>query len=247
MSRSRKETGAEGMPAQPYRGAHQALWRIQARRPHDRGGDSDKRGPPPRDQTRSLFVSKVFDNQNFSYLKITVERPLRLNFAVTDERIHHFKRTNAFVELAISRKRKNKAKLIEEELKGADAQAAILEVLDGMKGASAAGQLVTDRAIFAEQLSDAFEEADITLASNSASCPLTRSARSSFERDLDSCSSRGTFVIHNISDRHPCGNHAKPLIEGVELAQKRLEGRLAYPSLLWTRRILERLQAVQNQ
>ena len=45
---------------------------------------------PKRDQTKSLFVSKIFDNQDFGYLKITVERPLRLNFAVTDERIDAF-------------------------------------------------------------------------------------------------------------------------------------------------------------
>ncbi len=118
---------------------------------------------PKRDQTKSLFVSKIFDNQDFGYLKITVERPLRLNFAVTDDRIGRFKKTNAFVELAISRNRKDKKKIIEEELRGAEAQAAILEVLDGMKGAFAAGHLVKDRAAFDEQLSAAFEAAEITL------------------------------------------------------------------------------------
>jgi type I restriction enzyme M protein len=118
---------------------------------------------PKRDQSKSLFVSKVFDNQDFGYLKITVERPLRLNFAVTDERIERFKKTAAFVELALSRKRKDKKKIIEEELKGAEAQATILEVLGGMKDAFAAGQLVKDRAVFAEQLAAAFAEANITL------------------------------------------------------------------------------------
>jgi type I restriction enzyme M protein len=118
---------------------------------------------PKRDQTKSLFVSKVFDNQDFGYLKITVERPLRLNFAVIEERVDCFKRTNTFVELAISRKRKDKKKIIEEELEGAEAQAAILEVLDGMKGAFAGGQLVKDRALFDKQLSDAFKAADIPL------------------------------------------------------------------------------------
>ena len=70
---------------------------------------------PKRDQTKSLFVSKIFDNQDFGYLKITVERPLRLNFAVTDERIARFKKTSIFVDLALSRKRKDKAKIIEED------------------------------------------------------------------------------------------------------------------------------------
>src|SRR5215468_11166771 len=58
---------------------------------------------------------------------------------------------------------------------------------------------------------------------------------------------RGALIICNIGDRRPRGNHAKPRIEGGEFAQKRLEGRLTQPSFLWTRRILERLQAVQNE
>lgn len=118
---------------------------------------------PKRDQTKSLFVSKIFDNRDFGYIKITVERPLRLNFAVTDERIARFKKTGTFLELAISRKRKNKAKIIEEELKGADAQNAILEVLDSMKPAFGKGQLIKDRTVFDEQLTEAFKAADITM------------------------------------------------------------------------------------
>ena len=54
-------------------------------------------------------------------------------------------------------------------------------------------------------------------------------------------------MIRNVSDRQPRSNHAKARIEGREFAQKRLDRRLPDPSLLWTRRILERLQAVQNQ
>jgi type I restriction enzyme M protein len=120
---------------------------------------------PKRDQTKSLFVSKIFDNQDFGYLRITVERPLRLNFAVIEERIDRFKKTTAFVELALSRKRKDKKKIIEEELQGAEAQAAILEVLGGMKEAFASGEVVKDRAVFAEHLAAAFANADITLDS----------------------------------------------------------------------------------
>jgi type I restriction enzyme M protein len=125
-----------------------------------------------RDQTKSLFVSKIFDNQDFGYLKITVERPLRLNFAVTDERIAQFKRSSAFVELALSRKRKDKKKIVEEELEGQEAQAAILEVLEEMKGAFAAGELIKDRAEFAAQLAVAFEAAGLTLDSKLSSALL---------------------------------------------------------------------------
>src|SRR5260370_39294279 len=51
----------------------------------------------------------------------------------------------------------------------------------------------------------------------------------------------------NISNRKSRGNHAKPRIEGSKLAQKRLEARLTQPSFLRTRRILERLQPIQNK
>ena len=54
-------------------------------------------------------------------------------------------------------------------------------------------------------------------------------------------------MICNISDRYPRGNHTKPRIEGSEFAHKRLEGRLSQASFLLPRRILERLQAIQNQ
>jgi type I restriction enzyme M protein len=126
-------------------------------------GDIGTNIAPERDQSKSLFVSKIFDNQDFGYLKITVERPLRLNFAVTDERIARFKATAAFTELALSRKRKNKAKIEEEVLTGQAAQAAILEVLEGLKATFSAGQLVKNRSAFEKQLTAAFKQADIAL------------------------------------------------------------------------------------
>ncbi len=118
-----------------------------------------------RDQSKEVFVSKIFDNREFGYLKITVERPLRLNFAVTDERIERFKQTNVFINLAISKKRKNKKEILEETLFGEKAQEAILEVLESMKPAYDSGEQVKDRAVFQEELSDAFKEAGITLDS----------------------------------------------------------------------------------
>src|SRR5690606_40071074 len=54
-----------------------------------------------------IFVSKVFDNREFGYLKLTVERPLRLNLQVTPERIERVAETNAFKALAESKKRKD--------------------------------------------------------------------------------------------------------------------------------------------
>ena len=39
---------------------------------------------------------RIFDNEDFGYQRITVERPLRLNFAVTDERLERVKETRQF-------------------------------------------------------------------------------------------------------------------------------------------------------
>ena len=48
---------------------------------------------------------KIFDNDDFGFRKITVERPLRLNFAVTPERIEALKVSRAFEGLATSKKK----------------------------------------------------------------------------------------------------------------------------------------------
>lgn len=119
---------------------------------------------PDRKKTKSLFVSKILNNQDFGYLKITVERPLRLNFAVTDERINRFKQTKIFMGLAISRKRKNKDKITKEIIEGKAAQDAILNILHGTKGGYST-QLIKDRKEFDKEISAAFEKAAITLDS----------------------------------------------------------------------------------
>jgi type I restriction enzyme M protein len=142
---------------------------------------------PKRDQAKSLFVSKIFDNQDFGYLKITVERPLRLNFAVTDERIQHFKETTMFIELAISRKRKNKAKIVEEELEGEAAQAAILEVLDGMKPDYEDGIISLDRADFEKELAAAFEAGGLTLEGKLKAALLAPGSLGKRDPDAEIC------------------------------------------------------------
>ncbi|MBS1910878.1 MAG: SAM-dependent DNA methyltransferase [Bacteroidetes bacterium] len=118
---------------------------------------------PRRNREKSLPVSRIFSNREFGYLKITVERPLRLNVAVTDERIARFRESTAFIGLALSRKRKNRAKIEEEMLVGQAAQAAILEVLEGMREAYAGGALRMDRAVFEKELAAAFDDAGLVL------------------------------------------------------------------------------------
>lgn len=166
--RKRLGDGTDGSSTEPDGSPNHiaVLTRLYAEFPHDARmtlGEIETNIDPKRDQTKSLCVSKIFDNREFGYLKITVERPLRLNFAVTDERIQRFQSGTFFESLAISLKRKNKAKIEEEIFEGKAAQAAILAVLQTLKPAFAEGQLVKDRKIFETQLSDAFKAADLTL------------------------------------------------------------------------------------
>ena len=142
---------------------------------------------PKRDQTKSQCVSKIFDNQDFGFLKITVERPLRLNFAVTDARIASVKQTNAFWELALSRKRKNQAQIDTEVLQGKAAQAAILAVLEGMRPAFADGHTVKDRPTFDKLLTAAFAAADLELDSKLKTALLAPGSLGAKDPSADIC------------------------------------------------------------
>jgi len=54
---------------------------------------------------RQRIVSKIFDNEDFGYHKITVERPLRLNFQASAERIACLDEESGFKNLATSAKK----------------------------------------------------------------------------------------------------------------------------------------------
>ena len=61
---------------------------------------------------RESDKSKIFSNEDFGYYKITVERPLQLNFQASDERIELLKEEKAFQNLDVAagfslRKKKN--------------------------------------------------------------------------------------------------------------------------------------------
>ena len=77
--------------------------------------------------------SKVFDNEDFGYWRITVERPLRLNFGFAPERIERLKATKAFQNIASSKKKPGKERDAEIET-GRKIQRDILVLLDDMDG-----------------------------------------------------------------------------------------------------------------
>ena len=102
-------------------------------------------------------VSKVFENADFGYRRITVERPLRLNFAITAERIAAVEASRTFEGLAKSRKKG--AAGAEEIAAGERLQAAILDALRALEGAA----LWTNREAFAAILKDLFKAKRVKL------------------------------------------------------------------------------------
>jgi len=73
----------------------------------------------PEGQTwKELLVSKVFANADFGFHKITVERPLRLNFQASAERVARLEVETAFKNLAASNKKSEAARREEIEAGG---------------------------------------------------------------------------------------------------------------------------------
>jgi type I restriction enzyme M protein len=116
---------------------------------------------------------KIFDNQAFGYLKMTVERPLRLNFVVNEERIEGFKQTTYFEGLIKPKKRKDAAAKAKEIEAGKKQQEQILDVLGTLtthaspkatqgKQEDTEG-LIKDRAVFETVLEDAFQGSEVKL------------------------------------------------------------------------------------
>lgn len=102
---------------------------------------------------------KIFDNEDFGYHRITIERPLRLNFVVNDERLEKVRETKAFANLTKSKKRKDKKKAEAEIADGRMMQQAILDALEN----AALKRLVKNRDKFSVTLKGIFKEAGLSI------------------------------------------------------------------------------------
>jgi len=80
-------------------------------------------------QVQERVCSKIFENREFGFLKVTVERPLRLNFQASSERIAQLWEQSAFVGLAESKKRKDQQAILFEVETGKTLQADIIKAL----------------------------------------------------------------------------------------------------------------------
>ncbi len=110
---------------------------------------------------RIRVVSKVFDNADFGFHKITVERPLRLNFQAATERTARLDAESGFVKLATSNKKNEKARLEEIEA-GRRRQSEIKKLLEDFAKVHGA-TLCKDRIVFLTDLREIDRAAGVRL------------------------------------------------------------------------------------
>jgi len=112
-------------------------------------------------QEKSLVVSKVFDNDDFGFRKITVERPLRLNFQASPARIVRLEDQSAFKNLATSNKKQEKQR--QQEIAAGQARQAEIRTLLNELGKQSQGQVYNDRETFRADLKALDKELDVRL------------------------------------------------------------------------------------
>jgi len=121
--------------------------------------DGDTRQVQIDGQRETVCVSKVFDNEDFGYRKITVERPLRLKFQALPERIEVVREASAFQNLAKSKKKAGSKAAEAEAESGRRHQEDILKVLRSLDP----GRVWMDRAEFLADLGAAAESAGVRI------------------------------------------------------------------------------------
>ena len=117
------------------------------------------------------IVSKVFDNRDFGFHKITVERPLRLNFQTTAEWIARLETERGFINLATSSKKNEKARLeeIEAGQRRQDEIRKFLARFAEMHGAT----LYKDREVFLTALREVARAASVRLSASELKAVLS--------------------------------------------------------------------------
>ena len=118
--------------------------------------DGDTRVVTKDGSLEEAVVSRVFPTSHFGYRKITVERPLRLNFLASPDRIARLEEERGFQSLAKSKKRGYAAD--REEAQGLRLQRALRDLLSDMPETT-----VPDRKVFEAMLDDALKRAELKL------------------------------------------------------------------------------------
>jgi type I restriction enzyme M protein len=110
-------------------------------------------------QREQRVCSKIFANREFGFLKITIERPLRLNFQASAARVALLWEQSAFQGLATSKKRKDQQVLQLEIAAGESLQQQILTALGNLDGS----KLYLSRTAFVKDLEGGLKAAGLKL------------------------------------------------------------------------------------
>lgn len=127
---------------------------------YELNAESEVNPPDKKDsKPERKICSKIFHNRDLGFLKITVERPLRLNFQANAERIARLDEQSAFINLASSKKRKDDAAHRAEVADGKKTQAAIKAALQTLDPATC----YNDRAVFIPLLEACLKNAGLKI------------------------------------------------------------------------------------
>jgi type I restriction enzyme M protein len=133
------------------------------------GNKRQEIGDDQRDEITRLYGNfkegdyvKIFDNEDFGYYRLTVERPLKLNFAVTMERLQRLMEANSFVNLAASKKRKDSQAAAEEIEAGKQLQSQIIAAVEKLAPLG----VVKNREGFSTRLREMFKQNGLVISSS---------------------------------------------------------------------------------
>ncbi|MBN1379411.1 MAG: SAM-dependent DNA methyltransferase [Gammaproteobacteria bacterium] len=113
---------------------------------------------------KTLVVSKIFDNEDFGFHKITVERPLKLNFQANAERIALLEEQSAFKALASSKKKEGKAR--QKEIAAGEARQQTIRDFINAFAERTKEKLYKDREVFLGELKKLDREHDVRLSAS---------------------------------------------------------------------------------
>ena len=127
------------------------------------------------------ICSKIFDNREFGYIKVTVERPLRLNFQASEERIQKLWEETAFKNLSESKKKKDKKAVQKEIEAGEKLQKVVISALQKMDSE----KVYKERKIFIKDLDKILQAHSLKL--NSSVIKAILSALSEKDDEAEIC------------------------------------------------------------
>jgi type I restriction enzyme M protein len=157
-----------------------------------------------------MVVSKIFNNADFGYNKITVERPLRLNFQADDQRIALLDESKSFQKIANSTK-KNEAVRQQEIAEGQNRQEVIRNLL-GQLSERTGKKRFKDRNAFLSELNVLGEESGVRLSAleikavlealseKDETAEICRDAKGNPEADSDLRDTENVPLTENIED-----------------------------------------------